>query len=89
MSATDHAAVFDSYRTRLQDVLAENDDITSVEHVIDSYALDSEEKAALWLWAIAPRDRSGNSAANRRLAGARPGPVGPGSRRHARHEGGR
>lgn len=88
MSVTDHAAVFDSYRTRLQDVLAENDDITSVEHVIDSYALDSEEKAALWLWAVAPRARSGNSAA-RRLVGARPGPVGPGSHPHARHWGGR
>lgn len=49
-------AVFDGCRERLQALLGGHADLTVVEHTIASYPLDSEEKAALWLWAIAPFD---------------------------------
>jgi hypothetical protein len=52
----DAATVFGVYRERLRGLLGEHVDITAVECAIASYPLDDEEKAALWLWAIAPFD---------------------------------
>ncbi len=56
MSTIDAATVFDVCRERLQGLLGDDADITVVEHAIAGYPLDDEEKAALWLWAIAPFD---------------------------------
>jgi hypothetical protein len=62
MSTIDAATVFDRCRERLQHLLGEHADITVVEHAIAGYPLDDEEKAALWLWAIAPFDPATLSA---------------------------
>jgi len=56
MSTIDAATVFDACRERLQVLLGDRADIAVVETAIDSYPLGDEEKAALWLWAIAPFD---------------------------------
>lgn len=56
MSTIDAAAAFAAYRERLQALLGEHADIAAVERVIAGYQLDDEEKAALWLWAVAPFD---------------------------------
>jgi hypothetical protein len=50
------ATVFDSCRERLQQFLGDQADISVVENAIASYPLDDDEKAALWLWAIATFD---------------------------------
>lgn len=56
MGTIDAATIFDACRERLQGLLGDDADITVVEHAIAGYPLDDEEKAALWLWAIAPFD---------------------------------
>jgi hypothetical protein len=56
MSTIDAATVFAHCRERLQELLGDQADITVVEQAIAGYPLDDEEKAALWLWAIAPFD---------------------------------
>lgn len=58
MRPVDAANVFDGCRERLQALLGDQTDFTAVEHAIAGYQLDDEEKAALWLWAIAPFDPS-------------------------------
>jgi len=58
MSTIDAATVFDACREQLQVLLDDRADIALVESAIDSYPLGDEEKAALWLWAIAPFDRA-------------------------------
>ena len=52
----DKGAIFDGCRERLQALLGDHADITVVERAIANYPLDDEERAALWLWAIAPFD---------------------------------
>jgi hypothetical protein len=56
MSALDPATVFDGCRERLKALLGDDADITVVESAIARYPLDDDEKAALWLWALAPFD---------------------------------
>jgi hypothetical protein len=56
MSTTDAATVFDGCRDRLEALLGDHADTAVVEREIAGYPLDDEEKAALWLWAIAPFD---------------------------------
>jgi hypothetical protein len=56
MSPIDPATVFEGCRERLQALLGDDVDITVVEDAIAAYPLDDDEKAALWLWAIAPFD---------------------------------
>jgi len=56
MTALDPATVFAGYRDRLKDLLGDDADISAVEGAIDAYPLDDDEKAALWLWALAPFD---------------------------------
>jgi hypothetical protein len=56
MTALDPAAVFAGCRERLKDLLGDDVDIAVVEGAIAAYPLDDEEKAALWLWALAPFD---------------------------------
>ena len=56
MSTIDAAAVFDGCREGLQRLLGDRVDIDVVERAIASYPLDDDEKAALWLWALAPFD---------------------------------
>jgi hypothetical protein len=55
-STIDAATVFAACRELLQGLLGDRADITVVEHAIAGYPLDDEEKATLWLWAIAPFD---------------------------------
>ena len=56
MSTIDTATVFDACRERLQALLGDRADVAVIERAIDSYPLGDDEKAALWLWAIAPFD---------------------------------
>lgn len=49
--------LFEGYRERLDDLIGVDTDIDDVERTIEGYALDRENKAALWLWATARRER--------------------------------
>jgi hypothetical protein len=58
MSGTAAPAAFDCYRARIGELLDGHADMVVVEHAIAAaYALDGEEKDALWLWASGRRDR--------------------------------
>jgi len=56
MSTSDAATIYDGCRERLQRLLGDQADITVVERAIAGYPLNDDEKAALWLWALAPFD---------------------------------
>lgn len=43
-------AVFDGCRDRVEELLDARADMGVVERTIDAYALDRDEKDALWLW---------------------------------------
>lgn len=53
---TNTTAFYDACRDRVHALLGEHADITVVESAIDACLLPDDEKAALWLWAIAPHD---------------------------------
>jgi hypothetical protein len=50
-------AVFDGCRDRVGKLLDANADMRVVERTIDAYALDRDEKDALWLWSDGQRPR--------------------------------
>jgi len=68
MSTIDAATVFDGCRERLQRLLGDHVDIGVVERAIASYPLDEDEKAALWLWALAPSTPPRSHPTNREAA---------------------
>jgi hypothetical protein len=51
-------AVFDGCRDRVEKLLDAHADMGVVESTIDAYALDRDEKDALWLWSRGQRPRS-------------------------------
>lgn len=57
MSSANAPAVFDGCRASVDELLDAGVDMGVVERTIDDYALDREEKDALWLWASGRRDR--------------------------------
>jgi hypothetical protein len=59
-------AVFDGCRERVDDLLDANADRRLVDSTIDAYALDRDEKDALWLWSHGRRPRGQARAAGSR-----------------------
>lgn len=57
MSSTDFPASFRSCRAGVGELLAAGVDMAEVERTIEAYALDRDQKDALWLWAIGQRER--------------------------------
>jgi hypothetical protein len=51
-------AVFDGCRDGVEKLLDARADMSVVESTIDAYALDRDEKDALWLWSRGRRPRS-------------------------------
>jgi hypothetical protein len=71
MTTAATAVFFDRWRTRIEQLLHEQADMGVVEHAIDAaYALDGEEKDALWLWAHWRRDRLASGAPERPIIGS-------------------
>jgi hypothetical protein len=71
MTSAAAAAVFDNCRARIDELLDSHADMGVVEHAIDAaYALDGEEKDALWLWACGRRDRLVSGAAEPPIIGS-------------------
>ena len=56
-SRTGVPASFLSCRAGICELLAAGVDMAEVERTIEAYALDRDEKSALWLWAIGRRRR--------------------------------
>ena len=56
-TSTDVPTFFDCCRAGVHELLAVNAEMDVVERTIGAYALDPEEKDALWLWASGRRDR--------------------------------
>lgn len=56
MSAGEPPPFFDFCRAGVADLLDAHVDMETVERTIDAYALQGDEKDALWLWAIGRRD---------------------------------
>jgi hypothetical protein len=56
MTSTRAPLPFDGCRERLDELLGARADMDVVERVIDTCALDRDEKDALWLWASGQRD---------------------------------
>jgi hypothetical protein len=58
MSQATTPAVFDRCRARIEELLEGHADMSVVERTIDDqYALDRDQKDALWLWASGRRTR--------------------------------
>ncbi|HEX8154494.1 MAG TPA: hypothetical protein VF698_15275 [Thermoanaerobaculia bacterium] len=57
MSSTVAPVVFDSCRSRVDELLDANAPMGVVERMIEACALDREDRDALWLWASGRRDR--------------------------------
>jgi hypothetical protein len=55
-TSIDVPTFFDCCRAGVNELLDANVEMDVVERAIDTYALDSEEKDALWLWASGRRD---------------------------------
>lgn len=70
MSSTKATAVFDGCRDRVDELLEANADMRVVDSTIDAYALDRDEKDALWLWShgCRPRGRARTAGGRRRPA---------------------
>ena len=85
MSA-DATTIFEGYRALLEDAISQDAAIEDVEQEIDRFALDGEEKAALWLWATSQREGTGSPGTARTVIGA---PARPGwtTARHPAYEG--
>jgi hypothetical protein len=66
MSSTRATAVFDGCRDRVDELLDANADTRVVDSTIDAYALDRDEKDALWLWSQGCRPRGQARAAGGR-----------------------
>lgn len=82
----DATAIFEGYRALLEDAINHDAAIEDVEQEIDRFALDSEDKAALWLWATAQHEGTGSPGAARSVIGARARP-GWTTARHPAYEG--
>lgn len=67
-------ALYETCRARLECLLDVAGDIDDVERTIEGYALDRENKAALWLWATARRAQP-TSASVRTSVGAQVPPA--------------
>ncbi|MGH2918796.1 MAG: hypothetical protein ACRDLS_09410 [Solirubrobacteraceae bacterium] len=69
MSNTNALVRYDGCRVQVDKLVEARADMGVVERAIESYALDSDEKAALWLWANGRRDQRVSAGAGRPLLG--------------------
>jgi hypothetical protein len=86
MSTLDPTSHFEGCRALLEKALSRDADIGDVEQAIDCFALDGEEKAALWLWATAQRNGAGAWVPGRSIIGRQAQP-GIARTRNPAHEG--
>jgi len=67
--STTPTSYFDRCRVGIDELLGARTNMRTIEGTIDTYALDEEEKDALWLWASGRRDRHGSIPAELSAAG--------------------
>ncbi|CAN5461541.1 hypothetical protein BH20ACT17_BH20ACT17_00250 [soil metagenome] len=66
---TTTGSYFDRCRVGVDELLDARTDMRAIEGTIDDYALDEEEKDALWLWASGRRSRHVSVASERPIVG--------------------
>ena len=65
MHVSTTTSYFDRCRMEIDELLDARADMGLVERTTDAYALDDEEKDALWLWASGRRNRLASDASAR------------------------
>lgn len=74
MSSMDSPAFFDCCRAGVAELIDAGAGMEVVERTIDAYALDPDEKDALWLWARGRHDRLIGVRRDRHIVGRQPAP---------------
>ena len=64
MTPTASPILYDRCRARVQELVDTRTEMADVERAIEVYPLDSDERAALWLWASGRRARRGGDASD-------------------------
>ena len=69
MHVSTTTSYFDRCRVGIDELLDAHTNMRAIECTIDDYALDGEEKDALWLWASGRRHRLASDASDRLILG--------------------